>query len=460
MTTEDDKFTLPNMLRQPLSEVRRLQDTLLKRMIELCYDHHPFYGRLMRREGLRPEHITNCAELVRLPTSTKKDFLDNPDDFRLRPEALRGNEGTLWKVVYTTGTSSGRPAPIYITAYDHLAYLYLFKDRQDLIGLRSTDVIANLFPMTGFPLGAYSRGADEAAAVGAAIIFGNTGRTDMPFPVNRTIDEAIDAIVRHRATVIWGIPGFVRRVLSRAQERNADFSNLRMIMMTGEASSIAMREDFKRRMRNLGCADSVIINRYGSTEQGGNMIECCEGSGFHSSAPDQVFHEIIEENTGRRLADGETGMLALTHLNRRGSVFLRYEVGDVGSLDHSPCPHCGRTSVRLSSNPVRTGDIIKIRGVLVNLGNLKDEFDRMEGVEEYQIVIRPDDEADTYSKEELVLRLSLSGKEDDLRLEAVREKVKRLTNLVPAIELVDRNEIFDPVTMTKAKRIVDLRRAR
>ena len=333
----------------------------------------------------------------------------------------------------------------------------MFKDRQDLIGLKDTDRIANLFPMTAFPMGAYSRAADEAGAVGAAIMFGNTGRTDMAFPVNRSLDEAVAAVARHRATVVWGVAGFVRRVLIRAKENSADFSSVRMVMTTGEAASAAMREDFRRRMRELGCADTVIVNRYGSTEQGGTMIECRDGSGFHSAAPDQLFHEIVDDQTGQRMADGERGMLAVTHLNRRGTVFLRYKVGDVGALDHSACPHCGRTSVRLSSTPVRTGDIVKIRGALVNLGALKEELDQMPGVDEYQIVVTRDDLSDPFSTDKLMIRLAMEQTSEAGIAEMVSEDVRRLTNLRPVIEMASRDEIFDPTSAVKPRRIVDRR---
>jgi len=453
-------FTLPDVLRQPGHIVRALQDRLLAHMVELCYSHHPYYAKLMRREGLRPEHIRSCADLVRLPPSSKTDYLSDPEAFRLSPDALPGHEGTLWKIVYTTGTTSGRPAPIFVTAHDHFAYQFLFRDRQDLIGLRDTDRIANLFPMTAFPMGAYSRAADEAGAVGAAIMFGHTGRTDMAFPVNRSLDQAVAAVARHRVTVLWGVAGFVRRVLIRAKENEADFASVRMVMTTGEAASPAMREDFRRRMRELGCADTVIVNRYGSTEQGGTMIECRDGSGFHSAVPDQLFHEIVDDASGRRLPDGEPGMLAVTHLNRRGTVFLRYKVGDVGSLDNSVCPHCGRTSVRLSSTPVRTGDIIKIRGALVNLGNLKERLDQMRGIDEYQIVVTREDPSDPFSMDKLVIRLALEQKAEAGMAEAISEDVRRLTNLRPAVEIAPRDQIFDPTSAVKPRRIVDLRQSR
>src|SRR5690606_19073717 len=200
------------------------------------------------------------------------------------PAALPPEIGTLWKVIYTTGTTSGRPAPVYVTAHDHFTYLYACQQRQELIGLKNTDLLANLFPLTTFPMGAYSRAPDEISAVGGAIMNAHTGRADTVYPLNRSLDDAVHAISRHRATVLWGVAGFVRRVLMRAEELGADFSAVRQVMITGEASSTAMREDLARRMVKLGCADSRVVNRYGSTEQGGSMVECHPGSGFHSLA--------------------------------------------------------------------------------------------------------------------------------------------------------------------------------
>lgn len=457
MTTDASIYTLPDIQRQPLEAVRSLQNQLLRNMVELCFDHHPFYSRLMRERGLTPADIQNVDDLQKIPPSSKSDFLADPEAFRLRPEGLPLAEGTLWKIIYTTGTTTGKPAPIFVTSHDHFAYQDLFRTRQDLIGLRNTDLIANLFPLTSFPMGAYSRGPDEAAAVGAAMLIANTGRVDSYYPVNRSVDDAVASIARHKATVLWGVAGFVRRVLLRAAELGADFTAVRMVMTTGEAASPAMREDLRLRMRTLNCADTTIVNRYGSTEQGGTMIECCDGSGFHSSMPDQVFHEVVDGESGQRLADGETGMLAITHLNRRGTVFLRYKVGDMGALDHSHCPHCGRTSVRLSSKPVRTGDIIKIKGALVNLGNLKAELDKISALEEYQIVVASESATDPFSPDVLRVRLApVEGKEEGIDAD-IAALVTKLTNLRPEIELAKRDDIFDPVAMAKPKRIVDLR---
>ena len=454
----ESDFTRRDILRLPPGELRALQDRLLRQTIELCYRGHPFYRKLMARERLEPRHIQSCNDLVRLPVTIKADFLADPDAFRLLCDDLPLNESTLWKVIYTTGTTSGNPAPIYVTTFDQSAYMFACTRRESFVDIQRTDTIANLFPLTSFPMGAYSRAADEAAACGAAIVNGHPGRPEGPFPLHNSLDEVVRMIEAHRATILWGVAGFVRRVLVRAEELQADFSAVRMAMITGEAASSPLRQDMHRRMVRLGCAGSEIVNRYGSTEQGGSMVECCEGSGFHSLAPDQIFHEVVDATTGSRLPDGETGMLAFTHLVRRGTVFLRYLVGDVVSLTNETCPHCGRTSPRISSQPVRSGDIVKIKGTLVNLQVLKDQLERLPEVQEYQIVLRPVDPDDAFSMDELVIRLAVrQGTEQDTA-ETVTHEALRTAHVRPRIEFAQKDEIFNPATNSKPRRVLDQRR--
>ncbi len=99
--------TLPDLLRQPAPALRALQDRLLAQMVEVCYRAHPFYRGLMQRTGLEPRHLQSCDDLVRLPISTKADFLADPEAFRLRGDDLPSADTTVWKVIYTTGTTSG-----------------------------------------------------------------------------------------------------------------------------------------------------------------------------------------------------------------------------------------------------------------------------------------------------------------------------------------------------------------
>ncbi len=450
-------LTLPDLLHQPREEIRALQNRLLKEQIEVCYKYHPFYSKLMKKEGLEPRHIQTSDDLIRLPATSKTDFLNDPEAFRLRGDDLPLEQRTIWKIMYTSGTTSGTPAPIYVTTFDEHAYLCAAERRTDFIDIRPTDMVANLFPLTSFPLGAYSRAPDEASACGAAIVYAHTGRPSEPFPVHRSLDQAVRTVERHKVTVLWGVASFVRRVLVRAQELGADFSHVRMAMITGEAASPALRKDMLNRLREVGAKDPKLCNRYGSTEQGASMVECTDGSGFHILAPDQVFHEVIDTATGKRLPDGEKGMIAFTHLIRRGSVFLRYMMGDVVTMTNESCPYCGRTGPRISSQPVRSGDILKVKGMLVNMQVVKDYLDQVVEVNEYQIVIRPMDAKDELSMDELVLRLNVRAGVEAETTKTVVEEIAKTIHLTPKIEYADKDAIFDPAVDAKPRRLVDLR---
>lgn len=39
--------------------------------------------------------------------------------------------------------------------------------------------------------------------------------------------------------------------------------------------------------------------------------------------------------------------MAVTHLKRRGTVLLRYLLGDISALSYGECPHCGLPGPRL-----------------------------------------------------------------------------------------------------------------
>ncbi len=60
-----------------------------------------------------------------------------------------------------------------------------------------------------------------------------------------------------------------------------------------------------------------------------------------------ICHEVVDLDTGQPLPDGERGALAITLLARRGTVLLRYLVGDI--VDPRALPalrphwrsHCG-----------------------------------------------------------------------------------------------------------------------
>ena len=397
-------MTLPDLLAQPQAAIERLQADRLGKMLSLCARGHPYYRKRWADAGIDIASIRTLDDLERLPLTPKQDLMADPEAFRLQVPGLPLHERVLWEVLYTTGTS-GDPTPIYNTTHDFHAYLFQSRRVAAISGIRDTDVIANLFPLNAAPMGAFVRSATNAYAAGAAIFAVLPGAPHGSFDVHRTLEDAVTMIERHRTTILWGVPSFLRRVLDRAIERHANFRTVRMCALSGEASSPALVQALRDSMRKLGTAGQVVFDRYGSTELGA-FAQCREDGEWHNPAPEIQYHEVVDPGTGRRLPDGERGALAVTHLDRRGTVLLRFLVGDQVSLVRGPCPVCGRTGDRVVGPVVRTKDLVKVKGMLINPAALAQAIGQVPGIDEYQFVVRKIDPRDALSMDELALRIA------------------------------------------------------
>src|SRR5690606_9018554 len=148
------------------------------------------------------------------------------------------------------------------------------------------------------------------------------------------------------------------------------------------------------------------------------------------------YHEVVDADTGRRLLDGERGHLAVTHLDRRGTVLIRFLVGDVVSIARTPCPHCGRTGDRIRGPVVRGSDLVKVKGMLVNPAALIAALAEVPGIDEFQVVVRRENEADPFSGDELVIRLACdAARRDALAAEVVTRAVATV-QVRPRVEYV------------------------
>lgn len=446
---------MTDLLRKPLAEIRAVQNELVARQIALCARGHDYYRRRWAEHGIDPAGVRTIDDLERLPLTPKQDLMDDPEAFRLRCPDLPLEQRTLWEVNYTTGTTS-EPTPLYVTTHDYLAYLALARRVGEISGITDKDVLANLFPLTPAPMGAFMRSPMNAYATGATITAALTGAPFGDFDVHRSLDDAVAMVERHRATVLWGITSFVRRTIIRAAELGADFSSVRMCSVTGEASTPEMREDIRQRLREMGVKKPIIFDRYGSTEAGG-MAQCHEDGDWHNPAPDHLFQEVVDPDTGRRLPDGERGALAITHINRRGTTLIRYLVGDVVSLSHEQCPHCGRSGDRVVPPIVRTKDLLKVKGMLINPVVLLESLGAVPNVDEFQVVLTRQDENDPFSMDEMIVRIASPRTDRDNLVSAVTDAAQRAARIRPRVEFVTATDIYDPAKQSKASRLVDRR---
>jgi phenylacetate-CoA ligase len=313
--------------------------------------------------------------------------------------------------------------------------------------------VANLYPLAGFPTGAFLSVIRSAMIAGVPVVHGLTGAASSEFKVRNSLAEALAIVARFRPTVLWGVPSFIRRFLDEAVRRNADLSAVRLVLTSGEPVPATLRAALRDQLARLGAGAVAIRARYAFTEMQGGLVQCAEDAAVQNVVPDLYHLEVVEPETGRRLQDGESGALAVTHLHRRGTVLIRYLVGDIVTLSRAPCPLCGRAGERVVATPRRTGNLVKCRGMLVNTDVLLDLLSAMPEIAEFQVVFAA--ASAPGQMERLVIRIERDA--DPALGEEVGRRVRAAVSLRPEVEFVAPGALYDHERSIKARRVVDLR---
>ena len=444
-------------------KLRGLREERLRRTVELCARAHPFYRRRFADAGLSAGDIRTLDDLEKLPLTRKADYMAAPGDFMLDPAAAPGlpfEERALWNVAYTTGTTNGQPSPFYNTTHDQYHIMLQARVCSEVEGVRRGDVFANLYPLAPVPLGAFLCCVRTAEIMGLPIVSTLTGNPHPDYPVRRNLDEAVEVAASARATIIWGVPSFVRRLLLRARERGVRLPGARMVVAAGEGVSRSLREEYMDHLRHFGAEDPQVRSRYSATEMQGGLVQCCNEASPHNVVPELYLLEVVDPETGKRVAEGEEGWIALTHLHRRGTVFLRYLIGDLIALRTEPCPHCGRLGERIVQAPRRTGELVKVRGTLINPGIVFDLLSADRAIREYQLLVRKEKPGDADSMDELVVRLEAPETERGRLAAEVPAAIQRAVMVRPRVEFAGPGELHDPMKNVKARRFVDERQGR
>jgi phenylacetate-CoA ligase len=410
---------------------------------------HAYYRRVLAERGLAAADFRSLDDLPRLPLTRKDDYMREPDAFRLADTSLPEEMRTVWDVMYTTGSTAGQPTPFVSTTYDFFGILELNRDMLRLRGVRPDDVIANLFPLTARPHGAFIRTMHAAASMNVRVVAALPGNPSPYFTLGRGLDEVVEIVARCRATILWGVPSFVRRLVARAEELGADFRPVRLAFVTGEGMSEPARADLTAALRRIGAPDAWVSISYGATEMQGGMVECAPGSGYHNPAPDQFHIAVVDAGSGAPVADGQRGLVTLTHLRRTGTVLLRYALGDTSVLSRERCARCGSWTERLVAMPRRADSLLKIKGTLVNPQVLVQAAESVLEGREFQFSISRNAQGDA-------LTLKVPAHAAAL-CERLAQAVKQAAGVTPIVELADGAAFADPSRSWKTKRVVDLR---
>jgi phenylacetate-coenzyme A ligase PaaK-like adenylate-forming protein len=437
-----------------------LRDGLLSATLDRIFAAHPFYRRRFAELGIARSSLRGTADLPRLPVTSKAEYMAAPDAFRLDgTDAPTEDEAVTWDVMYTTG-STAKPTPFVSTGYDFLNILALNRNMMRIRAVTAEDSILNLFPLTRYPHGAFTRAMHAAAAFGIPVTAAMPGRASERRPeLGQRLDEVVATAVRVQPTILWGVPSYLRKLLGRAEELGASLPRVRLVFVTGEGFGEEARAGLLALLRRLGAPDPRISVSYGATEMQGGMVECAAGFGYHNPAPDQFLFEAVDPLTHQPVPDGEEGLLLLTHLDRRGTVMLRYSLGDVARMTRQRCPHCGALTERLTTVPRRVDGLVKIKGMLVNPLVLVDAISAEPGVAEFQALVDKADPADPLSADVLRIRIVPASTGEAGLARRLAAAVQAAIGVTPVIEPTTNADPLLAGRGWKAKPLLDRREA-
>jgi len=479
------------------SEQRRLQDHLLRRFVrEQLYPFSAFYRRLFDAAGVKPEQIRTTDDLRRLPLSSKLDLLPTADDpqrfkkFILQPDPaslraawpLRKKLPLLWQkwtqgsdavkqrlrrefypcfMTFTTGRSA-EPVPFFYSPHD-IQNLHETGTRLvEVMGLHSEYRVANVFPYA--PHLAFWQVFFAGQATGMMALSTGGGKV-----MGSSGD--LRAIARLKAEALIGVPGYIYHLLRKGAADGIDLSSIRCVVLGAERVPPGLKAKICELLGRMGAHDVRVFGTYGFTEARMAFAECPTPdnsyTGYHLF-PDLAIFEVVDPVTGEVVADGQDGELVFTPLQARASCVFRYRTGDRvrGGIHWEPCPHCGRTVPRISSDLTRESSLkdlqlLKVKGTLVNLEDCAMILSGIAEVEEWQIELKKKDD-DPLEVDELIVHLALrSGCARDAAVGKVTDAFKGRLEVAPnRVEFLELDAMLRRIGMEtemKEKRFVDSR---
>ncbi|MFM2399896.1 MAG: hypothetical protein RL341_2053, partial [Pseudomonadota bacterium] len=178
-------------------------------------------------------------------------------------------------------------------------------------GIRSGDVLQNCFSYHFTPAAFMIEGG--ARKLGCPVIPAGIGATE----------QQIEAIQQLKPAAYIGTPSFLRILIEKAQEAQADISHLRNALVAAEALPPSLRTWFKEHgMTN-------VLQWYGTADLGCVAYETQSDGVVHPGMvlSEDLILEIVRPGTGDVCAPGEVGEIVITSFNPDYPL-IRFGTGD------------------------------------------------------------------------------------------------------------------------------------
>jgi len=344
-------------------ELERWQAEQLSRVLRDAYDRVPYYNRLFRKLGLKPEHFTHPEILNEIP------FLDKELVLKNLPDLIAS--GSRRMIYVTTGGTSGNQLKIYADPASRVRELAFIYDLWSRVGYNS-----------------HSR---------RAVLRGKVVRTDhyhRPWKydpwrkelllstydmTDENLSLYLDKIREYRTEYIHCYPSTIT-ILAKFIKKNdiTDLPPIKAVLATSENTYPGQREFVEEVLKTR------YVDLYGHVEQLVLAGEC-EVSSLYHIYPQYGYTEIIDYDGKEVTEDGGRGEIVGTGFINTVMPLIRYKTGDWAVVRKGWCD-CGRKYPLLEKIEGRWYQdmIVGRRGNLISISAINTHSDVYDRVRQYQ----------------------------------------------------------------------------
>jgi phenylacetate-CoA ligase len=349
-------------LRRKHWSANRLAEYQIARLhatVRHAYEAVPYYHELFDKVGVRPTDIRSLADLSHLPITSKATLQGLPTEAIL----ARGLDPKTLETEHTSG-STGRPLTFQCTQRDQIRKSAIYMRAFLQAGLRFTDQQVFL---------THERGRHERRRWLQVLGIGRRGYVS----VFDSLDSQLDQLRRLQPDFLLGFPSALRRVAEAIETRSEARIRPRVVCTFAEVLDRDTRQVIE------SAFGLPVLDLYSSIEFKNIAWQCRHSGAMHINA-DSLIVEVVRQD-GTQAAPGEMGMLVCTAFNSHAMPFIRYAIGDLGTLTNGSC-ECGCAFPILGAIEGRTVDQIRRSdGVVISPYQFTCSLELVQGVAQYQV---------------------------------------------------------------------------
>lgn len=311
----------------------RLESWQLERLNEVLNHARanvPFYRALWLQAGFGEGQIKSLRHFARMPVVNKQDLI------KARESWANPADGP---VGFSTRGTSGEPLVLWLDAAEEEIYI-----RPTMRGFRWAGFRPGMTALLMSPVW-HRLAACEAHAVvrlggNCAFFWGSLGSDN--------VDSFVRTLVSVRPEFVTTTAPFLLAMVRRGAQGGFDlaeaFRSVESVVAVGLPLTPRMREFLAEQ---LGVGD--VFERAGTQE--GAALDDCRLHAMPHVHEDVCYLEVVDAN-GAPVAPGRRGRLVVTKLAPAGSVFVRYDTGDIAVFALDPCKcGCGFRRLKIYGRP-------------------------------------------------------------------------------------------------------------